>query len=317
MVRHILFVLGFLLVLQALPVALHHAHAQTMQIAAVVNDDAISMTDVNERMKLVMTSSGFPNTPEVRAKVMPQVINALIEEQLKIQEAARNKLTLTDDDIEKGFGMIAEQNHFSVDQFKDILRKQGIPIKTLEHQIRAQMSWTKVVKQVYRHQVDVTPSDVDTRLARLKSEIGKTEYLVSEIYLPTDDQKHAGEVQQLASRMASELQAKKAPFGPVAAQFSKAAGAQNGGSIGWIQEGQIEPELEKVIVSMDEGQVSDPINMPGGIYILALQKKRTMTEDTLPSRDELTNQIGFERLDRVQQKALLDLKTSAFIDRRV
>jgi peptidyl-prolyl cis-trans isomerase SurA len=63
--------------------------------------------------------------------------------------------------------------------------------------------------------------------------------------------------------------------------------------------------------------VSNPIRTQTGIYILQLRKKRTLTEDALPSRDDLTNQIGFERLDRVQQRALLDLKSAAFIDRRV
>jgi peptidyl-prolyl cis-trans isomerase SurA len=317
MMRHILFAMGLLLVLQAVPVFIKIAGAQTLRIAAVVNDEAISMTDVEERMKLVMISSGLPDSKEIRSKIMPQVVEGLIEEQLKLQEAARNNLTVSEAEMESGFATIAAQNNLTMEQFRMAMKQSGVPVKTLEHQIRAQLAWTNVVKAVYRSQVNVTSKDVDSRIARMKTNLGKTEYLVSEIFLPFDNSKRASELADFANRMAKELQAKRAPFGPVAAQFSKAAGAENGGSLGWIQEGHLSPDLEKVLLKLEEGQVSDPIRTPGGIYLLQLQKKRTLTEEGIPPREELTNQIGFERLDRVQQKALLDLKSSAFIDRRV
>lgn len=301
--------------LAALPA---QSHAQkTMEIAAVVNDDAISMRDVEERIRLIMVSSGMQPSKELRAKVLPQVIESLIEEQLKLQEASRNKLEVTAEEVDQGMTTIAEQNKFTLAQFKDVMQKSGVPEKTLARQIKAQLAWAKVVKQVLRKQVDVTDKDVDTRIERLKASLGKTEYLVAEIYLPFENSKRANEVQQLATRMAAELQAKKAPFGPVAAQFSKAAGAENGGSLGWIQQGHLEADLDKVLMTMTEGQVSNPIRTTTGVYLLNLQKVRTLTEESIPPRDELTNQIGFERLDRVQQRALLDLKSSAFIDRRV
>lgn len=306
------------LIICALVVLPTPSYAQkTMEIAAVVNDDAISMRDVEERMRLIMISSGMQPTKELRAKVMPQVIESLIEEQLKLQEASRHKLEVTSEEIDAGLTTIAQQNKFTLEQFKDIMKQQGVPEKTLVRQIKAQLAWTKVVKNVLRKQVDVTDKDVDTRIERLKANMGKTEYLVAEIFLPIDNPKRAGEVQQLATRMAAELQAKKAPFGPVAAQFSKAAGAENGGSLGWIQQGHLDADLDKVLMTMTEGQVSNPIRTPGGIYLLNLQKQRTLTEESIPSRDEITNQIGFERLDRVQQRAMLDLKSAAFIDRRV
>lgn len=290
---------------------------QVAGIAAVVNDEAISMSDVMDRMKLVIVSSGLPDTPEIRAKIKNQIIENLIEEQLKFQEAARNKIKVSEEDINDGFKIIAEQNKFSVDQFKEIIQKQGVPLATLTRQIKAQLAWNDVIKTVLKKQVDVSDVDVNTRLERLKSKIGQTEYLVSEIFLPLDNPQRNNELRQFAQRMAAELQAKKAPFGAVAAQFSKAAGAEKGGSLGWIQPGYLGDSLDKALVTLAEGQVSDVIETPEGLYILALQKKRTISEESIPGHDELINMIGFERLDRVQQRTLLDLKSAAFIDRRV
>ncbi len=290
---------------------------QVAGIAAVVNDQAISMNDVKDRMKLVMVSSGLPNNEEIRNRILPQILDGLIEEQLKLQEARRNKIEVTPEEVEEGFGIIASQNKFTNDQFRDIMKKGGIPEKTLMRQVEVQLAWNKFIKQVLHRQVDVSDRDVDTRIERLKSKIGQTEYLVAEILLPLDDAKRAGEVQQFAQRMATELQQKKAPFGPVAAQFSKAAGAEKGGSLGWVQEGQLDPALDVVLTKMAEDSVSNPVKTSAGLHLLQLQKKRTITQESIPPRDTLTNDIGFERLDRAQQKRLMDLKSAAFIDRRI
>ncbi len=290
---------------------------QVAGIAAVVNDDAISMADVRERMKLILVSSGLPNNDEIRSKILPQVVESLIEEQLKLQEARRNKLEISDEEVAEGFKIVATQNKYTPEEFSGLMKKAGISVDTLNDQIRAQLAWNKVIKDVLRSRVDVSDSDVNTRLERMKAKIGQTEYLAAEIYLPIENPKQAAQIQQFAQRMAAELQAKKAPFGPVAVQFSKAAGAEKGGTLGWIQEGQLQPELEKALFALEEGGVSNPIRLNDGIHILNLQKKRTITEESIPPRDELTNMIGHERLDRVQQRTLLNLKSAAFIDRRV
>ncbi len=310
----------FLLGLVFIGLMIHAAPSYAQQqvgIAAVVNDDAISMTDVQDRIKLVIVSSGLPDNKDIRAKIAPQVIEGLIEEQLKLQEAKRNKITVTDEEVQAGFKTIADQNNFPLEKFVAVMKQQGVSEKTLSNQIKAQLAWNKVIGTVLRRRVDVSDSDVAARTERLKGKIGQTEYLVSEIYLPLDDAKRQGEVRQFAQRMATELQAKKAPFGAVAAQFSKAAGAEKGGTLGWIQAGQLPDELNTTLLSLAEGQISDPIKSGDGLHILYLQKQRTLTEEAIPPTDEIRNMIGFERLDRVQQRALLDLKSASFIERRV
>ncbi len=308
----------FALLLIAASFAVAPARAeQSIGIAAVVNDEAISITDVQDRIKLVMVSSGLPNNPEIRAKIQMQVVEGLIDDQLKMQEARRNKIEVSDEEVMDGVKTIAEQNKYAPEQFLVLLEKSGVPKATLLSQIRAQLAWNKVVKDVLRGQIEVKDSDIQQRIDRMKNKIGQTEYLVAEIYLPLDQPKRNAETMQFAQRMAKELQAKKAPFGPVAAQFSKAAGAEKGGYLGWIQAGYLDPALDTVLLTMQEGAVSDPIKSGNGLYVITLIKKRTLTEESIPPREELTNSIGYERLDRIQQRTLLDLKSAAFIDRRV
>jgi peptidyl-prolyl cis-trans isomerase SurA len=286
-------------------------------IAAVVNEDAISEIDVRDRLRLVIISAGLPDSPEMRQRAINQVLDTLIDEQIKMQEAARHKLTVSEEDVANALKTIAGNNKMTPEQFEDVMRQQGIQKNTLIRQIKAQIAWTKVVQNVIRDMVSVSQNDVAALKERLKANIGKSEYLTSEIFLPVSEESNDADVRALANRLISEIGEGKASFAAVAAQVSRSAGAEKGGDIGWIQEGGLPKELDEALRGLAEGQISQPIHGTDGYHILQLRKKRTFSEENIPSNDDMTNQIGFDRLDKAQQRYLLNLKSSAFIDRRV
>lgn len=289
-----------------------------MSIAAVVNEDAISEADVGDRLRLVLVSSGLPDNKEMRQKAVGQVLDGLIDEQIKMQEAARHDLKVTQEEVENGIQTIAQRNGLTIEQFSMAMQQQGIPRTSIERQIKAQIAWTKVVQNIVRNQVSVSQNDTAALKERLRENIGKTEYLTSEIFLPVEKDEDEAEVRQLANKLVSEISAQKAPFEAVAAQVSRApGGAEKGGDIGWVQEGQLPDTLDAQITTLEKGQLSQPIRGVDGYHILMLRDKRTFTDESIPSDEELTNMIGFERLDRAQQRYLSDLKAAAFIERRI
>ena len=294
-----------------------YGQARTETIAAVVNEDAVSVSDVNERIKLVIASSGMPDNQDIREKLEPQILNILIDEKLKLQEAERLEIFVGEADIEQGFAAIAAQNKFSADQFRSVLRNSGVSPQTLKDQIHAQIAWSQVIGRELRPQVAIADKEVDSVLNRLKASQGKDEYLVSEIFLPVDKPTEEADTRKLADKLMKELEEGKVPFQRLASQFSQAAGAAKGGDIGWVQEGQLPQELDQVLAQMGEGELSQPIRSLAGYHILALRKKRTITEVSIPSREQIMQDLGIERLDRLQRSYLLDLKTQAFIEERV
>ena len=89
-------------------------------IAVVVNEDAVTMSDVEDRVTLIVRSSGMPDNEEMRSKIRPQVIDVLIEEQLKLQEAERLGVEVSQEQIDQGFAQLAKQNIASPEQFRDL-----------------------------------------------------------------------------------------------------------------------------------------------------------------------------------------------------
>ncbi|MCB9979477.1 MAG: peptidylprolyl isomerase [Rhodospirillales bacterium] len=309
------FLAAFLLCVPLLAIP-HAAWADREGIAATVNEDAITTSDVEDRMKLMVVSSGLPDTEEMRTKLRMQVVNMLVDERLRMQEAGRAGVTVTPEDIAEGFAAIAKQNNIPTDDFRKMMVSKGIPVATLERQIESQIAWSQAVQKTLRPKILLSDVDIDDRIRRMESAIGKTEYLLAEIFLPVENRKQDGEKKALANRLVAEIRERGAPFPAVARQFSQSAGAAQGGNLGWVPEDQLDPAIAKALKSADKGKMTAPVRVADGYHIVLLRDTRTITKESIPSREQVMNMIGTEALERLARRKLRDLRDSAFIDTR-
>jgi peptidyl-prolyl cis-trans isomerase SurA len=285
-------------------------------IAATVNEEAILNSAVAARMKLVIISSGMDNDEQTRKNLRPQVINMLVDEALRMQEAKRKKIQVEEAAVEEGFAALASQNNLEPHVFKQALIESGVGVRTLHDQIRSQIAWNRVIQSELMSQVEVTEFDVDLVLKELASNAGKKEYLVAEIFLPVDDNDNEKNVKGLADRLHQQISGGHVRFSAIAAQFSQAAGAARGGDMGWVQENQLDEALGSALMAVADGQITSPIRSVTGYHILMRRGTRDSAPETMPSRDDVFNRVGMQNLERVQRRHFLNLKTSAFIDRR-
>jgi peptidyl-prolyl cis-trans isomerase SurA len=86
------------------------------RIAAVVNDDVISVSDLSSRIRMISLSAAIPDTPEARKRVAAQVLRTLVDEKLELQEAKRKNITASQEEIDKAVSSIAQQNKLTADQ---------------------------------------------------------------------------------------------------------------------------------------------------------------------------------------------------------
>ena len=300
----------------AMSVAVPQAKAANESIVAVVNQGVVTASDLKNRLKLIEASTGLKPSAEMEAKLRPQVLDMLVEELVKTQEAERMKIKVEPEEITEGFNTIAKQNGIEPDIFRKALQQRGINLSTMKDQIRAQLAWNKVIQMRIRPRVEVTDADIDSELDHLKEGVGKTQYRVAEIFLPTTSQGKASTVANLARKLSDQLQQTPQAFPKVAVQFSQSPGAEKGGMIGWVFGDQMPQDIEEILPKLGKGQVSNPIKTSAGYYIVLVVDKRTLSEETLPSREDVLQRIGTERLDRAQRRYLMDLMSSAFVEKR-
>lgn len=266
-------------------VASNFAHAQRIQrIAATVNDDIISEYDLQARMKVVIASSGLRPTPKLQRRLSQQVLRTLIDEQLQLQEAKKRNIRVTKRDLSLRIAVLEKQNKIPPGAMDSFVKKLGIPRDALMDQIRAQISWQKLVRRFLLPRVTVGDDEVDDILKSLQAKKGQVEYRVSEILLTVNQPEQEDEVRRTAQRLLEEL-GKGAKFSAISRQFSQAASASVGGDLGWIQEATMNSDLRQIVSRMKEGETAGPIRSLAGMQIIQLDKKRRIfgasTEDSI------------------------------------
>ena len=242
-------------------------------IAAVVNDKIVSKYDLEQRIKLILVTSGIPDTPENRSRIEPQVLRGLIDESLEMQEAKRLEVKVDEDEIDKQLEGIAKRANMTMEQINDFLKKNDISKESLVEQIRAEIAWQKVIQQQFSPLVTISDEEIDDVLKRYKEESDQPRYNVSEILLTYDTPDQAQEMMGGAARLAEQIRA-GAPFGAVARQFSRSPSAANGGDIGWVHLSQLPKEIASVVENMGIGEVSPPIKTLNGVYLVELKSKQ-------------------------------------------
>ena len=243
------------------------------RIVAVVNDDVVSLRDLEERLQLILVTSGVPDTPEARERLAPQVLRGLIEETLQLQEAERLDIQVTPGEIDQALNSIAGRNNMTVDEMRRFLARSGVAPATLDRQLRAQIAWVKVINRQIRPRVAVTVDQLELAVEEARENQGQPELLLSEIVLPVDSPAQEAAVAADAQRLAQTLR-EGADFGSLARQVSVAASAEAGGDVGWVPASRIPPELLVALERMAPGDISPPIKSAVGYHIFALRDRR-------------------------------------------
>lgn len=258
-----------LLAFAAAPVAAQ----QTLNIRAVVNDEAISAYDLEQRLNLIVRTSGLSDTEATRRELSPRIVNSLVDEALQLQEAKRLGITVTKKEIDAALALLERQNGIPPGGLEPFLKERGIDPRTLSRQVEASLAWGNIVRRQFMRTISVTEEDVNKSMERIKANADKPRILVAEIFIAVDSPRDEAAARQNAQRIFEELR-RGAVFPQLARQFSQSASAEKGGDLGWIQAGELEPELDKVLLTLPKNAVSEPIRTSTGFYIVTVRDRR-------------------------------------------
>ncbi len=249
------------------------ASAQGLRVVARVNDDAITDYELSQRVVLAIRTTNQTDSPDLRQRIAPQMLRSMIDERLQIQDAKKLGLKATEGEINQRVGEIERSAGLAPGQFKLYLQGIGVPYDIAAQQLEASIAWMKIVRRRVRAQVDVSDTEVDEALARMRTNIGKTESRVGEIFIPIDRSDQADEAKRAADRIEEQLK-RGAQFPSLAQQFSHGATAANGGDLGWVLPGSLDPALDAAIEKLPNRGVSEPIRTPAGWHIVYVADRR-------------------------------------------
>ncbi len=246
-------------------------------IIAVVNGIPLTTRDVENRGKLFALSTGLSVNAELMDRLRPQIIRQLIDERLRTQEILSRHINTPPEQIAAAIAGIERRNGMPQNALRDRLAQDGVSLTTLIDQIRVQIGWVQVLRQELGARGRVSAKEIAQREEALKRQDGRTEYNLSEIFVKVEDPRHAEEELAFTNTVIQELR-KGAPFPIVAAQFSQSQTALDGGSMGWVQEDELDPAVISMVKQMPvgAGAISNPIKVPGGFVIITVNGKRVI-----------------------------------------
>lgn len=258
---------------------LQPARAQdgSLRILAIVNDEVVSVRDVAERMRMTLLTTGIPNTPEIQRQLREQSLRVLVDERLYMQEAKRRNFTLPQEEIDRAVENIERQMNVPAGRFEQAVQRMGLDPKAFIDNIRANLTWGRLVRGRYFSTNTITEQEVDEAVERLRARAGQTEELVSEILIPVDSPDQEESAKQTAKQVLEQLRT-RGNFSALARQFSRGPTAANGGDIGWVARGTLPDEQEEALAKLERNSFSDPVRSTGGYYIFGLRDRRRVAE---------------------------------------
>ena len=274
-------------------------------ISVIVNDEVISRYDVNQRVKLILVTSGIPSTEENIKRIEEQAIKALIDEKIQIQEAIKLEVPDSPDEINLMLDNIARSNQTTAEGILESITSQGVNSETLLSQIKSELLWNKIVRGRFGSYINISDEEVNIIYDRTIQNINNSQYDISEIFIGFEDESEEKEAKELTDRLTEQLKNEIA-FEPVAQQFSQAPSSGQGGFIGWVSEGQLDPDIISNIKNLEIGSVSNPIKTVNGYYIIKLNgKSEEGGKNPMKNQYDLIS-VSFDIEDKVMAKDFSD-----------
>ncbi len=248
------------------------------RIVAVVNDEAITARELDERTQFAMKQLAQQGTaPPPRAVVERQLLERLVADRAQLQFAKETGLRVDDAELDRAIGRIAEQNKLTVPQLRETLERDGVAFAKFREDIRSEIVMTRLREREVDNRIVVTESEIDALLASASSgTMQSDEVNLSHILVVVPENARPEQVQARRAR-AEEARAqleKGADFRQVAAAFSEAPDALQGGLMGWRAGERLPTLFYDALKSMKPGDVSEILRSANGFHILRLNERR-------------------------------------------
>lgn len=247
------------------------------RIVAVVNDEVITALELEQRMKTVQQQLQKQGTPLPPRNVLEkQLLERLIADRVQLQFARESGVRVEDSQLDKTLQRIAEENKLTPDALRQALENDGIIFSRFREDIRNEIIISRLREREVDNRVTVTDGEIDQQLETLAQQGMEDEYQLAHILVRTPEQASPEQVEEKRRRAEQALAQLNAgaDFGQVAASFSDAQDALEGGRLGWRSGGQVPTLFANAIRPLQVGQLSGVLRSPNGFHIIKLLDKR-------------------------------------------
>ena len=269
--------------------------ASNIFIKTTVNDQIITNFDIkkeSEYLKILNPNLSNLNQNQILLLAKNSLINEIIkkkefgrifdinEDNNLVNEYLKNLYTKLNFDNELDFkNSLIDKNNYNLDEIKE--------------KIKIEILWNEFIYLKYKNQVKINKTVLVKKIEEMSNE-ERIEYLLSEIVFKKKNE----EINLLIKKIQTSIN--EIGFNNTANIYSISESSKFGGKIGWVSESNLSPSIFNSLKKINEGQLTDVLQIGNSFIILKIEKKRSK-KVTINKNEELNKMIKFETNKQLNQ----------------
>lgn len=295
------------------------SHAQLIdRVVAVVNKEVITQTELNARTQVAVhqlkrQNTELPPTAELRS----QVLERLIMERIQLQIANQTGVRIDELMLDRAIKRIAEENKLTMENFRKAIADEGLSWEEFRENIRTEITLAQLREREVNSRIVVTDTEIDNALQqKVSAELASSEYQIAHILLRAPEGASPEQWKTVTKRAEDLMQRVMhgEDFGKLAATFSNAQDAMNGGLIDWRPLRRLPEIFAERLPDMKKNDISPVLRSPVGLHVFKLidvrqaNQSRTEVEQTharhilFRANDNLSEQESRRRLNDLRDR---------------
>lgn len=250
------------------------------RIVAVVNDEVITRRELDERIAVVRRDFDRNGRPLPSPDVLDsQVLERLIVDRAQTQYAKEMGIRIDDASLDRAILRIAQQNGKTLNEFRSLVERDGIPFNKFRDDVRTDILLTRVREQAVERNLNCTDGEIEQFLADNggDKQEKRSELNLAHILVVVPENASPEQIEQRRKRAEEALAQLKggADFARVSVTYSEAQEALKGGELGLRPEDRLPQLFVDAVSKLNAGEVSNVVRSANGFHILKLIERKS------------------------------------------
>jgi len=248
------------------------------RIVAIVNDEVITQNELERESKMATEQLRRQGTPlPARDILQKQLLERMITKRALLQVAKQSGLRVADSELDSAVDRIAQENKMTTAALRETIERDGITYDGFREDVRGEILVARLREREVESRIMVNDSEIQSFLRTQDNQGEKVdEYNLTHILVTVPEQATPEEVKERKARAETALAQLRQglDFRQVAASFSDAPDALQGGALGWRAAGRLPNIFLDSLKTLKIGQTSEILRSPNGFHIVRLVDKR-------------------------------------------
>jgi peptidyl-prolyl cis-trans isomerase SurA len=250
------------------------------RIVAVVNDEIITLYDLNEAMKPYEANiQALGYSPEKEREALFQLrsdlLNKLVDQELADQQIKKNNITISTQEIDKTIERIKETRSYTDEDLRARLAEQGLTIEEYRENLKKQLLRSRLVNREVKSKIAITSEEIEKYYNEHREKYaGEKKYHLWNIFIRIPQTTDETQKEIVFGKMETVLNQLKQgrPFESFADKAPDSPESPEGTDLGLYRLDEIAPQLRDVVKNMKAGEYSSILETDKGYQIVYVQK---------------------------------------------